>query len=50
MDWCAALAGQYPDFRYALATAEAPDDAPTYAELSIDQRVLKIGSVCLIGE
>jgi nucleoside-diphosphate-sugar epimerase len=24
MDWCAALAGQYPDFRYALATAEAP--------------------------
>lgn len=24
-----------------LATAEAPDDAPTYAELSIDQRVLR---------
>ncbi len=23
MDWCAALAGQYPDFRYALARGEA---------------------------
>ncbi|NQV61545.1 MAG: NAD(P)-dependent oxidoreductase [Alphaproteobacteria bacterium] len=24
MDWCAALAGQYPDFHYALATGETP--------------------------